>query len=91
MSVRYQCKVCQYLHEGDAPPKRCPWCSVGPEEFGALDEAGNLVFADRSAETGLWCCSVCGAECGEGTLEEVAGEDWVCPDCGAWRDLLRKK
>lgn len=30
---RYICSVCGYVHEGDAPPERCPLCGVGPEKF----------------------------------------------------------
>lgn len=29
----WRCMVCGYIHEGDAPPERCPLCGVGPEEF----------------------------------------------------------
>jgi rubrerythrin len=27
------CSVCGYTHKGDAPPKECPTCKVGPEKF----------------------------------------------------------
>lgn len=30
---RWRCMVCGYIHEGEAPPDRCPLCGVGPEEF----------------------------------------------------------
>jgi len=35
---RWICTVCKYIHEGDAPPEKCPECSVGPEFFDFLDE-----------------------------------------------------
>ena len=30
---KWRCTVCGYIHEGDAPPDKCPLCSVGPELF----------------------------------------------------------
>ncbi len=31
--MKWVCKVCGYVHEGDQPPEECPVCGVGPEEF----------------------------------------------------------
>ena len=34
MSVqRWRCTVCNYIHEGAAPPEKCPVCGVGAEKF----------------------------------------------------------
>ncbi|MDP4268405.1 MAG: hypothetical protein Q8880_13360 [Bacteroidota bacterium] len=30
---KFVCKICGYVHEGDAPPAECPICGAGPEEF----------------------------------------------------------
>ncbi|MBF0145436.1 MAG: rubredoxin [Magnetococcales bacterium] len=30
---KWKCTVCDHIHEGDAPPKRCPVCGEGPEAF----------------------------------------------------------
>lgn len=27
------CKECNYVHEGDQPPEKCPVCGVDAEEF----------------------------------------------------------
>jgi len=33
---KFVCKVCGYVHEGDAPPAQCPLCKVGPDKFAEL-------------------------------------------------------
>lgn len=30
---KFQCTVCGYIHEGDAPPESCPVCDEGPDKF----------------------------------------------------------
>jgi rubrerythrin len=30
---KWECTVCGYVHEGDAPPETCPVCGVGAELF----------------------------------------------------------
>ena len=36
----WKCKVCGYVHEGDAPPDACPVCSVAAELFEPLEAPG---------------------------------------------------
>lgn len=31
--AKYVCSVCGYVHEGDAPPAKCPTCGVGADKF----------------------------------------------------------
>ncbi len=35
---KWQCSVCKYIHEGDAPPEKCPICGVPAEKFVLLEE-----------------------------------------------------
>lgn len=35
---KWECTVCGYIHEGDAPPDECPECGVGPELFVEVQE-----------------------------------------------------
>lgn len=37
---KWRCTVCNYIHTGDAPPDKCPECSVGPDKFVELDDQG---------------------------------------------------
>jgi Na+-transporting NADH:ubiquinone oxidoreductase subunit C len=47
---KYRCKICGYIHEGDAPPEVCPVCKapasefeeVKPEKRGLFNREGNL-------------------------------------------------
>ena len=36
--MKYVCKVCGYVHEGDQPPAECPVCHAGPDKFEAQGE-----------------------------------------------------
>ena len=42
---KYVCQVCGYVHEGDAPPDKCPVCSAPPERFTL--QGGDMVWASE--------------------------------------------
>lgn len=42
----WQCTVCKYIHEGDAPPEKCPICGVPASKFVEIDAQE----AERQAE-----------------------------------------
>lgn len=35
---KWRCVVCNYVHEGETPPDKCPICGVGPEKFVLVEE-----------------------------------------------------
>ena len=35
--AKYVCPVCGYVHEGDAPPEKCPQCGVPGAKFKVMD------------------------------------------------------
>lgn len=37
---KFRCKVCGYIHEGDAAPEKCPQCQAPASEFEEITEAG---------------------------------------------------
>ena len=37
--------VCGYVHEGDAPPEKCPQCGVPASKFNKVEDGGELVYA----------------------------------------------
>lgn len=37
---KYVCTVCGYVHEGDAPPARCPQCKAPAEKFALKGDDG---------------------------------------------------
>lgn len=75
---KWRCTVCGYIHEGDAPPEKCPVCGVGPEDF-VLDEQ----TADKQSpvtKQKRWKCTVCDyIHTGETPPAE-------CPVCGMGPD-----
>ena len=46
----WRCTVCGMLHEGDAPPEKCPKCGAPAEKFVALtqEEAQKVYASDRT-------------------------------------------
>ncbi len=46
---KFKCKVCGYIHEGDAAPEKCPQCQAPASEFEEIMEAG----ADKPVKKGL--------------------------------------
>ena len=40
---KWVCSVCGYVHEGDAPPEKCPICKAPAEKF--VLQAGDMVWA----------------------------------------------
>ncbi len=65
---KWRCTVCNYIHEGETPPDKCPVCGVGPEKFvrvsddeaaGAAGEPETLEEArDRCREKLRGICAV---------------------------------
>ncbi|MFA5537125.1 MAG: flavin reductase [Bacillota bacterium] len=47
---KWLCKVCGYIHEGEAPPDVCPICGVGPEEFEEIIEKDEVAKEVSPAE-----------------------------------------
>ena len=43
---KFVCTVCGYVHEGDAPPEKCPQCGAPAEKF-KEQVAGDLSWADE--------------------------------------------
>lgn len=31
--MKWKCKICGYIHEGDEPPERCPVCGASKDKF----------------------------------------------------------
>lgn len=43
---KYVCTVCGYVHQGDAPPARCPQCKAPASKF-KLQAEGDRAWADQ--------------------------------------------
>lgn len=45
--AKFVCTVCGYVHEGDAPPEKCPICGATADKFVKQDESGARTWADE--------------------------------------------
>lgn len=43
---KYVCTICGYVHEGDAPPAKCPQCNA-PTQMFKVQEQGPMAWADE--------------------------------------------
>lgn len=52
---QWRCKVCGYIHVGEAPPEKCPVCGAGPEYFELMtgEVSGNQRGTRISEDTPL--------------------------------------
>ena len=41
--AKYVCSICGYVHEGDAPPEKCPQCKAPASKF--IEQAGEMTWA----------------------------------------------
>lgn len=64
---KWRCTVCNYVHEGDTPPEKCPVCGVGPDKFELIEEV---------IPTKKWRCTVCNY------IHEGDTPPEKCPICG---------
>lgn len=44
---KYVCSICGYVHEGDAPPAKCPECGASSDKFIAQVSGAGLTWADE--------------------------------------------
>lgn len=44
---KFRCKVCGYIHEGDAAPAKCPVCQAPASEFEEVTEGGKAVTGTK--------------------------------------------
>ena len=76
--MKWVCKVCGYVHEGDQPPAKCPVCKVPAEQFEKMEE-------EPAEKVTKWVCTVCGY------VYEGAEPPAVCPICKAPADKFIKQ
>jgi len=44
---KYVCTICGYVHEGDAPPEKCPQCGAPASKFEEQSTSGEMAWADE--------------------------------------------
>ena len=80
---KFSCTVCGYVHEGSAPPEKCPQCQVPADKFIELSGEG-LVYAD---EHRIGVAKDVDPEILEGLRQNFMGE---CTEVGMYLAMSRQ-
>ncbi len=80
---KYVCSVCGYVHEGDAPPDKCPQCGAAGDKF-TTQSGGGLDWAD---EHKIGVAKGVDKEVYEGLQANFAGE---CTEVGMYLAMARQ-
>jgi len=81
--MKYVCSVCGYVHEGDAPPAKCPQCGAPAEKFSVKKE-GEMNWADEHV---IGVAQGVDAEVIEGLRANFTGE---CTEVGMYLAMSRQ-
>lgn len=79
---KWVCTVCGYVHEGDAPPEKCPQCGAPADKF--EEQKGELVWAD---EHRVGAAKDVDPEIIEGLKQNFLGE---CTEVGMYLAMSRQ-
>lgn len=79
---KFVCTVCGYIHEGDAPPEKCPICKVDASKFKEITD--EMIFAD---EHRIGAAKDIDAEIVEGLRANFIGE---CTEVGMYLAMARQ-
>lgn len=83
--AKFVCTVCGYVHEGDAPPEKCPICGATADKFVRQEEsAGARVWAD---EHKIGVAQGLDAQVVQGLKDHFAGE---CTEVGMYLAMSRQ-
>jgi len=81
---KFVCTVCGYVHEGDAPPEKCPQCNSPASKFNEMVSMGGFAWAD---EHHVGVASGVDPEVLEGLRANFAGE---CTEVGMYLAMSRQ-
>lgn len=82
-SLKFVCSACGYVHEGGAPPAKCPQCGVASDKFSAQSDEC-LCWAD---ENRIGIAKDVDKEVLEGLRANFAGE---CTEVGMYLAMSRQ-
>jgi len=83
VTKKWRCRVCGYVHEGDAPPEVCPVCGVGASEFVMVQEEREQAGPSPApAGQKRWKCTVCDY------IHTGDGPPKACPLCGVGAEFF---
>jgi len=81
--AKYVCSVCGHVHEGDAPPEKCPECGAAGSKFNE-QVGGELAWADQHV---IGVAKGLDAEVIEGLKANFTGE---CTEVGMYLAMSRQ-
>ena len=81
---KWVCGVCGYVHEGDAPPDKCPQCGAPKEKFAEQKAQAGLTWADQHV---IGVAKDVDAEILEGLKANFTGE---CTEVGMYLAMSRQ-
>ena len=81
--AKFVCKICGYVHEGDAAPEFCPQCKAPAEKFDKMADDGEMVFVD---EHKVGVAQGLDERVVEGLRQNFAGE---CSEVGMYLAMAR--
>lgn len=76
----WKCSVCNYLHEGEGAPEKCPKCGAPQEKFNQL-EADKAKLVERSRFSNGLLMDLIGLLEGIEEMSEQGIEDNLDPGC----------
>lgn len=82
---KWECTVCGYIHEGEAPPDECPVCGVGPEYFKEVADSGEDTVSAPEADDRREVAEAAVEKPVEPTpapTPDQAVKKWECTLCG---------
>ena len=80
---KWVCSVCGYVHEGDAPPEKCPQCGAPAEKFN-LQSEGEYNWADEHV---IGVAKGVDSQISEGLKMNFTGE---CTEVGMYLAMSRQ-
>lgn len=72
--MKWSCKLCGYIHEGDIPPESCPICTVAAAEFEKVEDQKTDGLEEKDSIS--WRCLVCDY------VHKGQYPPDICPVCG---------
>ena len=81
---KFKCTVCGYIHEGDAPPAKCPQCGAPASKFVELVENDTMAYATEHV---IGIADGVDAEILEGLRANFTGE---CTEVGMYLAMSRQ-
>jgi len=79
---KWECTVCGYIHEGEAPPDECPVCGAGPEYFKEVVDSGEETVSAPEAAAQQESAEPDAEPASAAAEQDKPVKKWECTVCG---------